>query len=56
MEADEEKKLDQMHVMHSWTVNANLDPSVIKDAEGLYLVYGDGRRVNAIVCRKVVRA
>jgi taurine--2-oxoglutarate transaminase len=44
MDAEEIKRLDKIHVMHTWSVNANLDPRVIVDAEGEYIVDSDGQR------------
>ena len=44
MDAGEIKKLDKAHVMHTWSVNANLDPRVIVDGEGVYVNDSDGNR------------
>lgn len=45
MNVEEIKRLDRIHIMHSWAVNATLDPTVIKDAEGAYLIDSEGRRI-----------
>ena len=45
MEPYEIKQLDRKHVMHSWAVNESLDPLVIKDVEGVYLVDQDDRKM-----------
>jgi taurine--2-oxoglutarate transaminase len=44
MDAQEIKKLDKMHILHSWSVNASLDPRVIKDVDDVYFIDADGRR------------
>ena len=44
MDAEEIKRLDKIHVMHTWSVNANLDPRVIVDADGEYIFDSDGQR------------
>ncbi len=45
MDIDEIKRLDQLHVMHCWSVNKSLDPLVIKDVEGVYLIDQNDRRI-----------
>jgi taurine--2-oxoglutarate transaminase len=45
MDSAEIKKLDKIHVMHSWAVNAALDPTVISDADGVYIIDGEGRKI-----------
>lgn len=45
MEAAEVKRLDKQHIMHSWSVNANLEPTVISEAKGVYLIDGNGHRI-----------
>ena len=45
MEASEVKRLDRLHILHSWSVNASLDPRVIDDAQGVYLIDADGNRM-----------
>ncbi|UCD70907.1 MAG: aminotransferase class III-fold pyridoxal phosphate-dependent enzyme [Syntrophobacterales bacterium] len=45
MDAAEIKKLDKAHIMHSWAVNATLDPTVISDVDGVYLIDGNGRKI-----------
>jgi taurine--2-oxoglutarate transaminase len=44
MDAEEIKRLDKMHVMHTWTVNANVDPRVITDVDGVYIIDGEEKR------------
>jgi taurine--2-oxoglutarate transaminase len=44
MDIEEIKRLDKMHIMHTWTVNANVDPRVIADVDGVYIIDGEGRR------------
>jgi taurine--2-oxoglutarate transaminase len=44
MDAQEIKKLDKMHIMHSWSVDASLNPRVIKDVDGAYFIDSDGRK------------
>ena len=45
MKPEEVKRLDRLHVMHSWSVNESLNPLVIKDVEGVYLIDQDDRRI-----------
>jgi taurine--2-oxoglutarate transaminase len=45
MDVTEIKRLDKAHVMHSWAVNAALDPTVISDVDGVYIIDGTGRRI-----------
>ncbi len=45
MDAAEIKRLDKAHVMHSWAVNATLDPTVISDVDGVYLIDSTGKRI-----------
>lgn len=45
MQADEIKAINRKHVMFPWTVNANIDPMVIRDAEGVYIIDDDGRKI-----------
>ena len=40
MDSIEIKSLDKEHIIHSWMVNDDLDPLVIKDVEGPYLIDG----------------
>lgn len=42
---EEIRRLDRLHVMHSWSVNESLNPKVIKDVEGVYLIDEDDRRI-----------
>jgi len=44
MEASEIKRLDKLHIMHSWSVNESLSPKLIDDAEGIYIIDSDGNR------------
>jgi taurine--2-oxoglutarate transaminase len=45
MEFEEVKRLDRRHILHSWSVNETLDPLVIKDVEGVYIVDQNDRRM-----------
>ena len=45
MEASEVKRLDRLHILHSWAVNASIEPKVIDDAQGVYLIDADGNRM-----------
>ena len=45
MDAGEIKKLDKAHILHSWVVNAALDPTVISDVDGVYLIDSEGRKI-----------
>ena len=45
MDTIEIKRLDRAHIMHSWTVNANLDPTVISDVDGVYIIDSNGRKI-----------
>ncbi len=38
------KALDKRHVIHSWSVNDNLDPTVINESAGMYFTDEDGKR------------
>lgn len=44
MDAHETKKLDKMHLLHPWSVNAALDSRVITDVDGVHFTDSDGRR------------
>ena len=44
MDIEEIKRLDKKHVMHTWTVNANVDPRVISDVDGVYIIDDEGKR------------
>lgn len=44
MDADEIRRLDKKHVMHTWTVNARVDPRVIVDVDGVYIIDNEGKR------------
>jgi len=45
MDVDEIKRLDKAHIMHPWAVNASIDPTVIADVDGIYLIDSSGRRI-----------
>lgn len=45
MDTEEVKRLDKMHVIHSWSVNEGLDPKVIRGVDGVYMVDADGKRI-----------
>ena len=45
MDVDEIKRLDKAHIMHPWAVNASIDPTVITDVDGIYLIDSSGRRI-----------
>ncbi len=45
MDKAEIKALDKKHILHSWTVNENYDPMVISDAEGVYLIDSEGKKI-----------
>jgi len=67
MDAVEIKKLDKAHITHSWAVNAALDPTVISDVDGVYIIDSNGRRMldfsSQLMCvnvghknRKIIKA
>jgi taurine--2-oxoglutarate transaminase len=67
MDAAKIKKLDKAHVMHSWAVNASLDPVVISDVDGVYIIDSEGRKIldfsSQLMCvnvghknRKIIKA
>jgi taurine--2-oxoglutarate transaminase len=67
MDAAKIKKLDKAHVMHSWAVNASLDPAVISDVDGVYIIDSEGRKIldfsSQLMCvnvghknRKIIKA
>jgi taurine--2-oxoglutarate transaminase len=43
--AERTYELDRLHVFHSWSAQANLDPMVITKAAGSYVWDGDGNRL-----------
>jgi len=45
MDSSEIKKLDKAHNLHSWAVNVDLDPIVISDVDGIYLIDSEGRKI-----------
>ena len=44
MSKEEIKKLDKEHVLHSWSVQGTLDPTVVTKAEGIYFYDADGKK------------
>ncbi len=44
MTKEEIKQLDKAHVLHSWSVQGSLDPTVVTKAEGIYFYDADGNR------------
>ena len=44
MSKEEIKKLDREHVLHSWSVQGRLDPTVVTKAEGIYFYDADGKK------------
>ena len=44
MSKEEIKKLDTEHVLHSWSVQGTLDPTVVTKAEGIYFYDADGKK------------
>lgn len=44
MSKEEIKKLDKEHVLHSWSVQGELDPTVVTKAEGIYFYDADGKK------------
>ena len=44
MSKEEIKKLDREHVLHSWSVQGTLDPTVVTKAEGIYFYDADGKK------------
>lgn len=45
MDVDEIKRLDRMHIMHTWSRNAALDPTVITDVDGVYIFDKEGKKI-----------
>jgi taurine--2-oxoglutarate transaminase len=45
MDSTEMKAINRKHVMFPWTANANVDPMVIRDAEGVYIIDDSGRQI-----------
>ena len=45
MDASEIKNLAKKHIIHSWSVNATVDPAVIADVDGVYIIDPEGRRI-----------
>jgi len=45
MDADEIRRLDINHVMHTWSKGSTVNPKVITDAEGVYLYDDAGNRI-----------
>ncbi len=44
MSKEEIKKLDKEHVLHSWSVQGAVDPTVVTKAEGIYFYDADGKK------------
>lgn len=44
MTKEEIKQLDKEHVLHSWSVQGGLNPTVVTKAEGIYFYDADGRK------------
>lgn len=44
MSKEEIKKLDKEHVLHSWSVQGALNPTVVTKAEGIYFYDADGKK------------
>jgi taurine--2-oxoglutarate transaminase len=45
MDSSEVKNLAKNHIIHSWSVNAAVDPTVIADVDGVYIIDPEGRRI-----------
>jgi len=45
MKADEVKKLAREHIIHSWSVNAGIDPPVIAGVDGVHVIDPDGGKI-----------
>jgi len=45
MDASEVKELAKNHIIHSWSVNADVDPTVIADVDGVHIIDPDGRKI-----------
>lgn len=45
MDFSEVKDLAKKHLIHSWSVNAAVDPTVIADVDGVYIIDPGGRRI-----------
>jgi len=45
MNSAEIKNLAKTHILHSWTVNAEIDPTVITDVDGVYIIDSEGRKI-----------
>ena len=39
------KNLAKTHILHSWAVNAEIDPPVITDVDGVYIIDSEGRKI-----------
>lgn len=44
MKAEEIKALDKEHVLHSWSIQGNLNPTVVTKAEGIYFYDDKGKK------------
>lgn len=45
MNSTEIKNLAKTHILHSWAVNAEIDPPVITDVDGVYIIDSEGRKI-----------
>ena len=45
MNSTEIKNLAKTHILHSWAVNAEIDPPVITDVDGVYIIDFEGRKI-----------
>ena len=45
MNSTEIKNLAKTHILHSWAVNAEIDPTVITDVDGVYIIDSEGRKI-----------
>ena len=45
MDSSEVKNLAKTHILHSWSVNAEIDPTVISDVDGVYIIDQEGRKI-----------
>jgi len=53
MDSNEIKQMDKEHIIHSWVVNDGLDPLVVKDVDGPYIIDGEGNRILDFACGSV---
>lgn len=45
MNSTEIKNLAKTHILHSWAVNAEIDPLVITDVDGVYIIDSEGKKI-----------